>query len=175
MLLRKPWNQLISHLALARVSHGIRFIRRLCCLLHGSVHVAWSHDLVHTGQGHMWIHVTRARTVLSSSLRDPPGSNSLRRGYVYRLRRSFIEECLWGPRHFWSRRAWLGYGSVPGPTLKRSCAKLTQLVGRKTNTVGHTGFISFSLATNLGKGKLWIQTLKIDLCFILLAAEGFCK
>ena len=38
-----------------------------------------------------------------------------------------------GPRHFWDRRACLGYSLVPEPTLKK--AVLALYVGRATNTV----------------------------------------
>ena len=39
---------------------------------------------------------------------------------VWHLRRSFLEECRWGPRHFWSHRACLGYGPMLGSTLKKA-------------------------------------------------------
>ena len=43
--------------------------------------------------------------------------------------------CRRGLRHFWECRVHLGYGPSPEPTLKRPCATLVRLVGRKTNTV----------------------------------------
>ena len=47
----------------------------------------------------------------------PPGSNPLERAkYITRhLRRPFLGECRWGPRHFWECQACLGYGPASDP------------------------------------------------------------
>ena len=70
----------------------------------------------------------------------PPDFNPLRKGEVYRLEPEAPEAPSLGeyrrnPRHFRKCRARVSYGPVPGPTLKRSCAILERLVGRRTNTV----------------------------------------
>ena len=46
-----------------------------------------------------------------------------------------LGECRRDSMHFGECRARLGKRPVPGPTLKRSCATLVRLVGRRTNTV----------------------------------------
>ena len=38
---------------------------------------------------------------------------------AWRLRRHFRGKCRWGPMNFWEWQAFLGYGLVPRPTLKR--------------------------------------------------------
>ena len=54
---------------------------------------------------------------------------------AWRLRRTFLGECQRRPRHFWNCRTHLGYSPAHRPTLKRPCATLVRLVGRRTNTV----------------------------------------
>ena len=74
----------------------------------------------------------------SSSLRGPsPQALTLLGGagfITWRLRHPFLGERRRGPRHFWSRRACLGYGPAPGPTEKKKpWAILVRLVRRPTN------------------------------------------
>ena len=51
----------------------------------------------------------------------------------WRLRCSSLGECWQGPRHFWKCQVHVGYSPAPRPILKRFCAILVRLVGRKTN------------------------------------------
>ena len=57
---------------------------------------------------------------------------------AWRLRRPSLGECRRGLRYFSKCRARVGCGPAPGPNLKRPCAILIRLVGRKTNTVYQT-------------------------------------
>ena len=64
----------------------------------------------------------------------------------------------WGI-HFWECQACLGYGSAPGPTLKRPSATLASLVGRAPNTVGNNAFAVLPSCNNPVDGphfgQLW--------------------
>ena len=93
---------------------------RLCCALHGSGRVC-----LITGD--------------TSGLKGPSLQVLTLFGGIgfitWHLRRPSLGKCRRGPRHFWKCWTRVRYGPVPGPTLKRPCAILVQLVGRKTNTV----------------------------------------
>ena len=54
---------------------------------------------------------------------------------AWRLRHPSLGECRQGPRHFWKCLARVGYGPEPETNLKRPCAILVRLMGRRTNTV----------------------------------------
>ena len=59
------------------------------------------------------------RPALSGLRRPSPQALTLLGGATFiawRLRRSFLEECWRGPRHFWSHRACLGFGPESEPT-----------------------------------------------------------
>ena len=47
------------------------------------------------------------------------------------LRRLFLGECRQGSRHFWSRQACLGYGSLTGPTFKKALCHTCSLFGAR--------------------------------------------
>ena len=51
-----------------------------------------------------------------------PGFNPFRRGWVYHPvpEAPLLEDCRWGPRHFWKCRARVSPSPAPGPTLKKA-------------------------------------------------------
>ena len=112
-----------------------------------------------SGVSRLWIYLEPQRAVL-------PGSTPLERArfIVWRPRHPFLGECRLGPRHFWSHRASLGYGTVPGPTLKRPCATFVRLVWRSTNTVVSSDRLSNS------RGACCL-TQTSSLCLFLLILE----
>ena len=56
-----------------------------------------------------------------------PSSNSLQRSWVYRVTPQRDS------KHFWNRRARVGFDPALEPILKKLCAILVQLTGRTTN------------------------------------------
>ena len=57
---------------------------------------------------------------------------------AWRLRNPFSGEYWQGPMYFWKCRARVGSGPVPGPTVKRPCTILIQMVGMLTNAADLT-------------------------------------
>ena len=67
--------------------------------------------------------------VILQALHPPEGQRLSRRTHVRLFRR-----CQRSFRYLGESRVCLGYGSVPGSTLKRLCDALARLTGRSTNT-----------------------------------------
>ena len=95
--------------------------------LNPMISISWIQLMGHTsaGLGVKWHGSGRVCLVTghTSSLRGPsPLALTFLGGVMFiswRLRRPYLEECQWGPRHFWSGRAHLGYSPVPGPILDK--------------------------------------------------------
>ena len=78
---------------------------QLWCQQHGSgmvCHVT-GHTLNLRGLSHQALTLLRVVRFIAWCLRGP-----------------FLGEYQWGPRHFWSHQACLGYSPVPRPTLKKA-------------------------------------------------------
>ena len=102
-------------------------------------HFAWVGRLGSSHcQGHQtWIpgsrdscHTCLDRLSSSLSGSSPQALTHFResRFITWHLKCSFLGECWRDPKYFWSCQACLGYGPVPGPTLKKALCH-THLVG----------------------------------------------
>ena len=64
--------------------------------------------------------ISRVRLTHYSSFREPFHQALTLLGGVriiaWCMRRLFLKECQWRPKHFCDRQAYLGYGSTPGPS-----------------------------------------------------------
>ena len=113
----------------------IKIMRKLPQLLHQTIHQRFSTypvDGTHsTGRDAMG---SSGRVCLVTGYTSHDLTLS---GGGYRLvpEAPLLEECRRGPWHFGKGRARVGSGPAPGPTLKRPCATLVRLVGRRTNTI----------------------------------------
>ena len=109
----------------------IRVSRQPVCSLHRSVPMAWSRGLATSTKPPKmgnWKPV-EAGTFWESGSNSSGGSRFI----VQRLRHPFIWLYRRGPRHFWNRRACLGYYPNPGPIFKMPCDSFSHWVGHATN------------------------------------------
>ena len=86
------------------------------------------------------------------------------------FRRPFLEECRWAPRHFWECRVYMGYGTVPGPILKKALCR-TRPVGGMYDKYQQDLWIvlrsdSFSLCTVrfMWLGRFFVPLVVATIC-----------